>query len=146
MANESDKFLQTEESAEKLLETLQELYDEVESYSTSKEALDQVREQLVDFIESSRETVKDTHEIIKILKSIGGPEILRVLSQVLDAVNNESSKNIKALDQLKSEISQEMDSGLQKTAKALKQLKIFLIANLVVLISGFAVVAILLRK
>jgi len=146
MANESGKFLQAEESVEKLLGALKKLYDEAESYNTSKESLDQVREKLVDFIASSDDMVKDTSEIIKIIKSIGGPEILSRLDLVMDGLNEASVKNDKVIGQVKTEVINEIESKSQAVLKTLKELKIFCIANVALLIIGFAVIAILLRK
>jgi len=146
MANDPEKFLQVEESVENLLAALKKLYDEAESYNTSKESLNQVRDKLVDFIASSDDIVKDTFEIIKIVKSIGGPEILRRLDLVIDRLNEASIKNDEALNQIKNEVTNEFELKSQTVLKTLKELKVFCLANMALLIIGFAVIAVLLRK
>ena len=82
MSQETDKFLQAEESAEKLTETLKKLHTEATSYQTAKKELDVVRQRLLGLIESTEKVAADTQEIIKTLKDIGGPEILKRLNNL----------------------------------------------------------------
>lgn len=87
MANEVEKFLQAEQFAQELVQTLEQLKNETNSYKTSKETLDAVKQKLSGLIDSNLSIAKDTHEVVKMLKSIGGPEILNrisVLSEHLD--------------------------------------------------------------
>jgi len=80
MSKEADKFLHAEQSAQELVQTLEQLKNETNSYRTSKDTLDSVRQKLSGLIDSSLSIAKDTHEIVKLLKSIGGPEILSRIS------------------------------------------------------------------
>jgi len=82
MPQETDKFLQAEEAAEKLTETLKKLHSEATSYQTAKKELDTVRQRLLGLIESTEKVAADTQEIIKTLKAIGGPEILKKLDNL----------------------------------------------------------------
>jgi hypothetical protein len=91
MARESEKFLQAEESAEQLVQALNELKKEAVSYKSSQYELDTVRQRLVSLIDSIQGVVKDTHEAVKTLKSIGGPEIL-------SGINSHSQKLIEHSD------------------------------------------------
>lgn len=76
MAQEAHKFLEAEQSAEHLVQTLTELKNEAVSYKASTKELDAVRQKLVSLIDSIQAIAKDTHEVVKIVKAIGGPEIL----------------------------------------------------------------------
>ena len=82
MPQETEKFLQAEEAVEKLTETLKKLHLETTSYQTAKEELDAVRQRLLGLIESTEKVATDTQEIIKTLKAIGGPEILKRLDNL----------------------------------------------------------------
>ena len=82
METETQKFLEAEETAEKLVHTLQSLHSEATSYQTATKDLDTVRQQLLGLIESTEKIVIDSHESIKVLKDIGGPEILSKLEQI----------------------------------------------------------------
>jgi len=76
MTQEAQKFLQAEQSAENLVQTLADLKNEAVSYKSSTKELDTVRQKLVSLIDSIQAIAKDTHEVVKIVKAIGGPEIL----------------------------------------------------------------------
>lgn len=76
MSQEAERFLQAEESAQVLLETLSSLQQEAVSYKTSTKELDAVRQRLVELINSIQAVANDTHEVVKLIKVIGGPEIL----------------------------------------------------------------------
>lgn len=76
MSKEADQFLQAEQSAKDVLQTLEELKKAAVSYRTSAAHLDAAREKLAKLIDSIQAVAKDTHEVVKLLKSIGGPEIL----------------------------------------------------------------------
>lgn len=87
MSKETDKFLHVEQSTQDLVQTLEQLKNEANSYKTSKDTLDAVRQKLSVLIDSNLSIAKDTHEVVKLLKSVGGPEILNrigVLTEQLD--------------------------------------------------------------
>jgi len=87
MSKETDKFLQAEQSTQDLLETLEQLKTETTSYKTSAKELDTVRQKLVGLIDSVQAVAKDSHEVVKMMKSIGGPEILGRLSVLSNQLN-----------------------------------------------------------
>ena len=87
MSTESDRFLQAEQSAQDLLTELEQLKTESASYKTSAKELDTVRQKLVGLIDSVQAVARDSHEVVKLMKSIGGPEILGRLSAVSEQLN-----------------------------------------------------------
>jgi len=91
MSKEVEQFLHAEQSAQELVQTLEQLKSEANSYKTSKDALDAVRQKLSGLIDSVLSVAKDTHEVVKLLKSIGGPEILSRISGVSDQLNRMKS-------------------------------------------------------
>jgi len=101
MEKEAEKFLQAEETAVKLVETLKQLYTEATSYQTATKELDTVRQQLLNLIKSTEKTTSGSHEVIKILKEIGGPEILNRLTKLENETTEEFVKQSKYLDKLK---------------------------------------------
>lgn len=82
------KFLEAEEIATNLAETLKRLYNETSSYKSSKEELNEVRKKLLRLIESTENVVASSHEVVKILKEIGGPEILDRLDKSKVLIEN----------------------------------------------------------
>ncbi len=101
MEKEAEKFLQAEETAVRLVETLKQLHAEATSYQTATKELDTVRQRLLNLIESTEKVVSVSHEIVTILKEIGGPEILNRLTKVKDKVSEEFVKQSKSLQKLK---------------------------------------------
>lgn len=103
MEQEVKKFLQAEETAEKLVNTLQKLHTEATSYKTAKGELDKVREKLSTLIQSTKDAVHGSIEIIKLLKEIGGPEILERFTTMEDksserfSIQSKSSKKLQIL-------------------------------------------------
>lgn len=82
MENETQKFLEAEETAKKLVHTLEQLHTEATSYQAATGELESVRKRLVEFIESTGQIVKDSHRSIKLLTEMGGPEILSRLNRL----------------------------------------------------------------
>ncbi len=76
MSQEAERFLQAEKSAQDVLEALSSLEQEAVSYKTSTKELHAVRQDLVGLIDSIQAVADDTHEVVKLIKAIGGPEIL----------------------------------------------------------------------
>ena len=101
MEKEAEKFLQAEETAVKLVETLKQLHAEATSYQTATKELDTVRKRLLNLIESTERVASGSHEVIKILKEIGGPEILDRLMRLEDKSTGEFAKQSKSLERLK---------------------------------------------
>ncbi len=101
MEKEAEKFLQAEETAIKLVETLKQLHTEATSYQTVTKELDAVRQRLLNLIESIEKVANGSHEIIKILKEIGGPEILSRLSKIENKSTEEFAEQSKGMKKLK---------------------------------------------
>jgi len=62
------------------------LRDETVAYKNSTGQLNDVRDRLSSFIDKTERISQDTHELIKVLKEIGGPEILGAIGSVSDDV------------------------------------------------------------
>lgn len=101
MVEEAAKFLTAEETAERLVESLKRLHQEATSYHTSTKELEAVRQRLIKLIESIQEISKDSHEAIKIISAIGGPEILSSINSLSEKLFTELAKNKRILGQLK---------------------------------------------
>jgi len=101
MEKEAEKFLQAEETAVKLVETLKQLHTEATSYQTATKELDTVRKRLLNLIESTERVASGSHEVIKILKEIGGPEILNRLAKLENKSTEEFAKQSKDMEKLK---------------------------------------------
>lgn len=100
METETQKFMEAEETAEKLVHTLQALHSEATSYQTATKELDTVRQQLLELIESTEKVVIDSHESIKVLKDIGGLEILSKLEQIEANSTQQFASQSKRFDKL----------------------------------------------
>lgn len=101
MEKEAEKFLQAEETAVRLVETLKQLHTEANSYQTATKELDTVRQRLLNLIESTERIASGSHEVIKILKEIGGPEILNRLAKLENKLTEEFAKQSKGMNKLK---------------------------------------------
>jgi len=101
MEKEVQEFLGAEETAEKLVQTLKKLHTEATSYQAATKELDTVRQRLISLIESTEKVVNGSHEVVKILKEIGGPEILNRLMKLEDKSSREFAKQSKSLERLK---------------------------------------------
>lgn len=107
MAEETERFLEAEKRAEELVDTLNKLHQEIQSYQSATDLLNSVREKLVGFINASQDIVKDSHEVILLLKSIGGPEIIEKINGVSNEVVQGSSKSIKLSNMLADKVTNE---------------------------------------
>lgn len=101
MEKEVQDFLEADETAEKLVQTLKKLHTEATSYQTATKELDTVRQRLINLIESTEKVVNGSHEVVKILKGIGAPEILNRLIKLEDKSSEEFAKQSKSLEKLK---------------------------------------------
>ena len=101
MEKEGEKFLQAEETAVRLVKTLKQLHTEATSYQTATKELDTVRQRLLNLIESTERIASGSHEVIKILKEIGGPEILNRLAKIENKSTEEFAKQLKGMNKLK---------------------------------------------
>ena len=100
MEKDVEKFLQAEESAEKLIQTLEKLQTEAKSYQSAANELGIARDKLLELIESTKDVVSNSYEVIKTLKDIGGPEIFKRFTKLenkLEETFNKQSSRIKNL-------------------------------------------------
>ena len=103
MEKETQQFLKAEETAGKLVQTLEKLQAEGASYQTASEELDKVRNRLVNLIQSTEEVVKGSRQIVGVLKKIGGPEILDRLTRLKEQSDQEfatHSRDMRILNRL----------------------------------------------
>ncbi len=82
MENEVERFLNAEQTAEKLVETLKQLQQEAQNYDTAAKDLESVRQQLLTLIDTTKEICEISYNAIKILREVNGPEIISKLGQV----------------------------------------------------------------
>lgn len=92
MEKEAQNFLKAEETAVKLVETLKQLHTEATSYQTATQELNIVRGELLQLIESIEKTAVGSYDIIKLLREIGGPEILSRLINIENILAKEFNK------------------------------------------------------
>ena len=100
MVEQAQEFLEAEKAAGKLVQTLEKLQAEGISYRTAAGELDKVRGRLVNLIQSTEEVVKGSHEVVKVLKKIGGPEILGRLTALEEQSGQEFARQSQALSRL----------------------------------------------
>ncbi len=125
MEKEAEKFLQAEKTASELVQTLKQLQNEATSYKNAVKELDDVRQRLVKLIESTEKTANDTYQIIKLLKEIGAPEILKRIDDGRSQNEKLSSKLFETMNGF--------NKQLNKIEK-LKKLILFTLASSVIAI------------
>ena len=101
MEKEAQNFLKEEETAEQLVETLKQLHTEATSYQTATQELNIVRGELLQLIESIEKTAVGSYDIIKLLREIGGPEILSRLINIENILATEFNKQKSFMDKIK---------------------------------------------
>lgn len=101
MEKEAQNFLKAEETAVKLVETLKQLHTEATSYQTATQELNIVRGELLQLMESIEKTAVGSYDIIKLLREIGGPEILSRLINIENILAKEFNKQKSFMDKIK---------------------------------------------
>lgn len=135
MEKETQEFLKAEETAGKLVQTLEKLQAEGASYQTASEELDKVRGRLVNLIQSTEEVVKGSREIVGVLKKIGGPEILDRLTRLKKQCSQEFEKQSKTLDRL-IELEERYGQELVIHSRGLKILNRLVIIAIAISVTG----------
>jgi hypothetical protein len=100
MEAETQKFLEAEQTAEKLVSTLQQLHTEATSYRTATGELETVRQRLISMIEVMQQTAVESHKAIIILNEMGGPEIIQHLNLIENKMSQDSELKSKQLKKL----------------------------------------------
>ena len=129
MNKDTDNFLQAEDTAVKLVETLQELHNEATSYQSATQELETVRQHLIGLIESTENIANVSYEIINTLKQIGTMEILNRLeklrlnlNQATDSINENSQEIITLIkDNIEPEILNRIEELENKTMEKLAE-------------------------
>lgn len=101
MEKDVEKFLQAEESAEKLIQTLEKLQTEAKSYQDATNELGIARDKLLELIESTKDVVSNSYEVIKTLKDIGGPEIFKRFDIIENRLEEAFNKQLSLIKNLK---------------------------------------------
>ena len=127
MEKDIEKFLQAEESAEKLIKTLEKLQTEAKSYQGATNELGIARDKLLELIESTKDVVSNSYEVIKTLKDIGGPEIFERFTK-LESKLDESAKSIE----------NKLEETSNKQSSRIKNLKIFVFILLLISLATIA--------
>ncbi len=117
MEKEAQKFLEAEEKAHQLVDTLNKLLEEAGSYKTAREELDNVRQRLTNLIDSIEKVAKDSYEIVILLKEIGGPEILGGILELKNLIIEGFVMQSENLKEVENKMNQEFD----KQSKNLKE-------------------------
>ena len=160
MEKDIEKFLQAEESAEKLIQTLEKLQTEAKSYQGATSELGVARDKLLELIEATKDVVSNSYEVIKTLKDIGGPEIFERFTKLENKLDesaksiedrldegsikiqnqiDESSTSIEnVLEERFTKIENKIDEGLNKQSSRIKNLKLFLIILLLISLATIA--------
>ena len=98
MEKETENFLKAEESANQLIKTLEKLHNEANSYQNATRDLTIARDNLLELIRSVESVITNSSDIIKLLKKIGGPEILESIgnakNDLLETISNENKSII----------------------------------------------------
>ena len=138
MEKDVEKFLQAEESAEKLIQTLEKLQTEAKSYQDATNELGIARDKLLELIESTKDVVSNSYEVIKTLKDIGGPEIFERFTN-LESKLHGSAKTIEDnLDEKFNKIENKLEEAFNKQSSRIKNLKVFIIILLLISLATIA--------
>ena len=138
MEKEVEKFLQAEESAEKLIQTLEKLQTEAKSYQGATNELGIARDKLLELIESTKDVVSNSYEVIKTLKDIGGPEIFERFTKLENKLD-ESLKSVEnVLEERFTKIENKLEEAFKKQSSGIKNLKLFIIILLLISLATIA--------
>jgi len=138
MGKDVEKFLQAEESAEKLIQTLEKLQTEAKSYQGATSELGIARDKLLELIEATKDVVSNSYEVIKILKDIGGPEIFERFTKVENKLNEDSKNMENSLDERFTKIENKLEETSNKQSSRIKNLKIFVLILLLISLATIA--------
>lgn len=138
MEKDVEKFLQAEESAEKLIQTLEKLQTEAKSYQGATNELGIARDKLLELIESTKDVVSNSYEVIKTLKDIGGPEIFKRFTKLEKKLDGSTKSIENSLDERFTKIENKLEETSNKQSSRTKNLKIFIIILLLISLATIA--------
>jgi len=138
MEKDIEKFLQAEKSAEKLIQTLERLQTEAKSYQGATNEIGIAREKLLELIESTKDVVSNSYEVIKTLKDIGGPEIFERFTKLESKLDGSAKSIENSLDERFTKIENKLEETSNKQSSRIKNLKLFLIILLLISLATIA--------
>ena len=94
------KFLEAEERANQLVEALQKLYEEVNSYQETSRTFQTVREELVNLIVNLKEIVIGNQEISRLLGEINAQDILEKLMNLENDFKTYAAQSLSLREEL----------------------------------------------
>jgi|AntAceMinimDraft_9_1070365.scaffolds.fasta_scaffold247745_2 hypothetical protein len=127
MEKDIENFLHAEESAEKLIQTLERLQTEAKSYQGATNEIGIARDKLLELIGSTKDVVNNSYEVIKTLKGIGGPEIFERFNKIENKLNEGSEK-----------IESKIEEVSNQQSSRIKSLKFFVIILLLISLATIA--------
>lgn len=134
MSKETENFLNAEQSAQKLIQALEDLKNEAISYKTSAHELDAAKGKLLDLVDSFLPIVQGAGEVVSVLKSTH-PEVLDKLGALSSQVS-EQSKTIRS----------ELEQKVKSLSEQLNRLRLLTIIGLSIAgLSVIGIVVLLLR-
>lgn len=101
MEKEIESFLNAEETAIKLVETLRQLQTETNYYINAKEELNVVGKRILELAKSMEDLGITNKEIIQKILQIGGPEIFKQLKEIYDKIDTIFNKTIEEINLFK---------------------------------------------
>jgi len=138
MEKDVEKFLKAEESAEKLIQTLEKLQTEAKSYQSAANELGIARDKLLELIESTKDVVSNSYEVIKILKDIGGPEIFKRFTNLESKLDGSAKSTEDSLDERFTKMENKLEETSNKQSSRIKNLKLFVIILLLISLATIA--------
>ncbi|MCL4517024.1 MAG: hypothetical protein M1379_15775 [Firmicutes bacterium] len=115
--SQAERFLEAEQKAKELVASLKALQKEISSYQTATKELDLVRQGLLDLVQSTGQAAEGTSEAIRVLRSIGGPEIL----SHLEKLSQKTEQNFAQERQVIAELFSHLEELSQKTEQNFAQ-------------------------
>ncbi len=93
MSVDRDRFLEVEQHANELVDTLENLKREVSSYSNATENLVEIRNHLISLIEQMESVASETSQAARNVRDIGGPQIIERIDN-LETLTDGRTENI----------------------------------------------------
>ncbi len=132
VGKDTEDFLKAEESVNNLINTLEKLQNEVNSYQDATNEIALARDKLIELIDSVKDISKGSYEVVKLLKEIGGPEILERIGKVENELFN-STRNIDInLNEKLIKLENKLEEITKKQFSYLKKFQILIIILLII--------------
>ncbi|MDD4363769.1 MAG: hypothetical protein PHD33_06160 [Atribacterota bacterium] len=132
MGKETENFLKAEEYANKLVDLLQELRNESNSYKGATNEINRAREKLTELIDSMKGVSKDFRAAIEIHKKIGTPEINNNILLLKDELKDSTDNLKESIAERFNKLESKVDEINKKQLSYMKRLQIFIIITLII--------------